>query len=69
MQVIKITGTHVGDLIKNPEKFGLTSDEIKDAYNRYDEPMGHEGRARDELLLKALEPVGSEFAIVGITGP
>lgn len=41
---------HINMVIENPEKFGLTLEKIKDFYASYGEPMGHEGRAREEII-------------------
>lgn len=42
--------THIQIIINNPEKFGLTKDKIQQIYNKYNEPMGKEGFAREEII-------------------
>ena len=41
---------HIEAVIKNPQLFGLTLDKIKEAYNKYNEPLGFEGKARVEIM-------------------
>jgi hypothetical protein len=43
-------------LINHPTIFGLTPEEIAAAYARHDEPLGFEGKTREELLRDALFP-------------
>ena len=42
--------SHIDAIIKYPEKFGFTFERIKDVYSRFGEPMGHEGKAREEII-------------------
>lgn len=50
-RVAEVTGdTHIGLVIKFPEKFGLTTDEIRGIYDKYGEKMGLEGKAREEII-------------------
>ncbi len=55
----RIIGTghhrHVGVIIRYPETFGVTADQVQRLYDKYREPLGVEGRARDELIYQALE--------------
>ena len=44
------SGTHIGTVINNPEKFGLDSAYIKSVYKKKREKMGVEGKAREEIL-------------------
>ncbi len=46
--------SHISIIIKYPEKFGFTIDKIKEIYDRFNEPMGHEGKAREEIVKLAL---------------
>jgi hypothetical protein len=41
---------HIQFIVKNPEKFGISKDRINDIYNKYNEPIGFEGKAREELI-------------------
>ena len=38
-------------VIKHPKKFGYTDQKIKDIYDKYGEPLGQEGKAREEIIL------------------
>lgn len=42
--------SHIDIIIKYPEKFGFTFDKIKEIYARFNEPVGHEGKAREEII-------------------
>lgn len=53
-ELIGTSSVHVRDIINNPSKFGMTDDSIKKTYDKYDEPVGKEGEAREELISKAL---------------
>lgn len=53
-QIISVTNTHIDDIIMYPDKFGVTSDYIKDVYKRFGERVGQEGEAREEIILYVL---------------
>jgi len=42
---------HINIIISNPEKFGITTDYIIDTYKKYNEKIGTEGQAREEIIL------------------
>ena len=42
--------SHIGTIIRDPARFGVTTQKIEAAYAKYNEPMGVEGRARGEIL-------------------
>jgi len=44
-------GTHITTIISNPALFGLDESFIQLAYSKYDEKMGREGQAREEILI------------------
>lgn len=46
--------THIHDLVENPEVFGFSKKEIEDTYNKYNEEIGSEGKAREEIISKAM---------------
>jgi hypothetical protein len=48
-------GKHITSMTQAPEKFGLTLDEIKDAHAKHNEPMGIEGKAREDLIKDAMQ--------------
>jgi hypothetical protein len=41
---------HIQAVIDNPESFGVTENDVKESYAKYQEPMGFEGNARQELM-------------------
>ena len=47
--------THIDYIVKSPGKFGLKEDDLRAIYDRYGEPYGFEGKAREEIIVKALE--------------
>jgi hypothetical protein len=42
--------THIQFMIDNPELFGLSLNEIALVYNKYNEKLGIEARAREDLI-------------------
>ena len=48
-------GRHIDQMIANPERFGLTREEIIERYREEGEPVGLEGRARERLIVEAVE--------------
>ena len=53
-EYVSVPRNHIATVIKDPEKFGLTSKKVEKAYAKYDEPMGLEGKARLELLTRII---------------
>lgn len=53
-EVIKVKTTHIDEVIRNPELFGLNIEDIKALYKKYDEPLGLEGKAREEIMLNLI---------------
>ncbi len=48
--IIGVDTTHIDTIIKNPEIFGLTKKEIEDTYDKYNEKVGIEGKARHDIM-------------------
>ena len=46
--------THIKFIIQNPELFNLTTQKIEDTYKEFDEPMNLEGKAREALMVYAI---------------
>ena len=44
---------HVRYIIDDPPRFGLTREQVNEAYARHKEPIGWEGKAREELIKRA----------------
>ncbi len=55
-EITKPSIYHIGFVIKNPKKFGMTDSEIKKIYQKYDEPMSPtaEGKAREYIMERLL---------------
>jgi len=49
--VIEVGTNHIDTVIKNPKKFGYTSEDIQKIYDKYGEALGREGKAREEIIL------------------
>ena len=47
---------HIDLIIEDPERFGLTDEIIHQTYQKYHEKIHFEGKAREELIIKALKP-------------
>lgn len=55
-QISPVTkGSHIADIIANPNKFGISRSEIESAYKKYGEKIGVEGKAREEIILDVLK--------------
>jgi hypothetical protein len=52
-KLINVISSHIDTVIKGPEAFGCTGEEINSVYERFGEPIGLEGKAR-EVILKHL---------------
>jgi len=53
--IVEIMRSHIAFVIENPELFGLTKDKIIVIYREYDEPVGLEGQAREEILIQIIQ--------------
>ncbi|MFC2171907.1 hypothetical protein ACFLU6_04670 [Acidobacteriota bacterium] len=53
-EIILVGTSHIQELISHPERFGLTSSEVQDAYTKHRERLGLEGKAREELIRKVV---------------
>lgn len=49
-QVVEVGTNHINLIIANPKKFGYTKEKIKEVYDKYGEPLGVEGKAREEII-------------------
>jgi len=47
--------THIDYIISNPDKFGMTLEEIQAIYNKHKERLHSEGNAREEIIKKVSE--------------
>jgi len=54
-EVLPVSTNHIDIIIKNPKKFGLTTEKIEKIYADHNERMGSEGDAREEIILELLK--------------
>ncbi len=47
--------THINQVISNPKKFGETDLTIKASYDKFNEKMPHEGKGREEIIVRILK--------------
>lgn len=47
--------SHITMVIKNPDYFGVNSDEIEACYEKHGERLRVEGKAREEIILQLLD--------------
>jgi len=46
---------HINEIIKRPQLFGFTKEQVEKIHSDEKEPLYHEGRARNKLMSKAFE--------------
>ena len=51
-EVVNVVDTHIVTVITNPERFNVTKDWVNKVYEKYDERIGTENKAREEILVK-----------------
>lgn len=49
-KIVYAPTTHIDMILKNPEKFGFTREKLEKIYAKYDEKIGVEGKAREEII-------------------
>jgi hypothetical protein len=49
-EIIPVATIHITEVIKDPGRFGSTSEQIVAQYAECREPIGHEGRARQSIM-------------------
>jgi len=54
-ELLKVDTFHIHDIIQNPAKFGTTREHIDALHAEYNEQVGQEGRAREALIIEALQ--------------
>jgi hypothetical protein len=54
--ILELSGyDHINQIINAPSKFFTTLEEIKSIYAKYNEPLGKEGLAREEIIINAIK--------------
>jgi len=56
--VVPVETIHIMEVIKNPERFNYTREQIEAVYTQYKEPMGHEGKAREKIMQNLIKNYG-----------
>ena len=54
-KLIRVGTSHIAEVIRHPEEFGLSLEEIEKAYRKYGEKLGTEGKARGEILSRIIQ--------------
>ena len=54
-QIIDTEINHIATITANPKKFGLTKEYIKTIYDKYNEKINQEGKAREEIIKKLIK--------------
>ena len=54
--LIHVPDNHIGVVIQNPERFGLSSEEVRAAYKKHGERIGIEGEARKRTSIQDYQP-------------
>ena len=54
-KMIEIPGTHIEYVVRNPETFGYTRDELQSIADKHGELINAEGKARDEVMTDILK--------------
>jgi len=56
-EIIDVKQNHINVIISNPEKFGFNIEFIEYVYNHYNEKIGLEGKAREQLIVALFNEV------------
>jgi hypothetical protein len=56
--VVPVETIHIAEVIKDPERFGYSRERIEAQYAKYHEPIGHEGRAREKIMIELIRDNG-----------
>jgi len=54
-QIVDTEINHIATIIANPKKFGLTKDYIQTVYDKYNEKVNVEGKAREEIIKRLIK--------------
>ena len=49
-KIVEVPRRHITNILDNPEQYGYTKNELTDTYKKFNEPIGHEGKAREEIM-------------------
>lgn len=51
----QVSSRHIDDVVKNPEWFGVSKEYVAERYKANNEPIGHEGKARSEIMRRIIQ--------------
>ncbi len=54
-EAIPVSITHIDIVVKNMTKFGLDKKQVEALYAKHDEPVGFEGKAREDIMIAIME--------------
>jgi hypothetical protein len=54
-EIVEVSDRHILEIIREPEKFGLTKAYIDKVHKKHGEKLAQEGNAREEILTKLIE--------------
>lgn len=54
-KLIPVKDTHISNIVKYPDKFGLSKEYVEKIYKKHKEPVGSELNAREEILLELVQ--------------
>ena len=54
-KIVYVGTNHIAYIIRNPEKFWLSIEFIEYVYNHYNERLGMEGKAREQIILSLID--------------
>jgi hypothetical protein len=49
-KLLPVIGYHISEVVNSPESFGFTEKQVKEIFKKHNEPMGFEGKARQEIM-------------------
>ena len=50
-EAIGVGVTHIEKVIEDPSMFGVTIEYVREVYKKFDDPLGFEGLAREEIMM------------------
>jgi hypothetical protein len=54
-EVLPVQRKHINEVITNPSRFGMSREQIEEVYARHHEPLGLEGKAREEIIVTLVD--------------
>lgn len=56
--LVPVETIHIAEVIKNPLRFGYPREQIEVIYSELNEPLGHEGKAREQIMIDLIKNHG-----------